>query len=124
MKIPKPILERRRSIRIDEAFPFRIGAEGFEIEATSLNISATGVMCFLERDIPLMTKLSLAIPLDRTGVSPADSTNVLRIKGVVVRKERDLMSDRIQVAIFFSDMSDSDRQIFNKFIASRFPHRH
>lgn len=119
MKIPKPILERRRSLRINEALPFRVGAEGYEIQATSLNISSTGVMCFLEKDIPVMTKLSLAIPLDKTGAQPAGSANILRIKGIVVRKEKEPLTERFHVAIFFSDMNDSDRQSLNRFISSR-----
>ena len=119
MKIPKPILERRRSIRIDQQLPFKVGAEGFELEATSLNISSTGVMGLLERDIPLMTKLSIAIPLHKTHFQTADSKNVLRVKGVVVRKEKDPSSERFQVAIFFSDLTESDRQTLSHFISSQ-----
>lgn len=119
MKIPKPILERRRSIRIDEALPFRVGTEGYEIQATSLNISSTGVMCFLEKDIPVMTKLSLAIPLDGVEARSGGSAHILRVKGVVVRKEKETATERFQVAIFFSDMNDPDRHSLDRFISSR-----
>ena len=118
MRIPKPILERRRSIRIEEALPFKIGAVGFELEATSLNISSSGAMCLLNRDIPLMTKLSLAITL--TPPEP-DPKRILKIKGVVVRKEKDPLTEKFHVAIFFSGMSNADRRFFKRFVTSRLP---
>lgn len=113
MRIPKPILERRRSIRIDESLPFKIGASGFELEATSLNISNNGAMCLVAKDLPLMTKLSMAISLD--------SKKTLCVHGVVVRKEKEPLTGEFRVAVFFSDMTEGDRTALNRFMASRIP---
>ena len=109
MRIPKPILERRRSIRIDDALPFKVGLEGYEQEASTLNISCTGAMCLLDREVPMMTKLRVAISLE--------SKKTLHVKGVVVRKEKDLATEKFQVAIFFSEISASDREALERYIA-------
>lgn len=109
MRIPKPILERRRSVRIDDALPFRVGLEGFEQEASTINISSTGAMCLLDKEIPMMTKLRMAVSLE--------SKKTLHLKGVVVRKEKDLATDKFQVAIFFSEISASDREALERYIA-------
>lgn len=109
MRIPKPILERRRSVRIDDALPFKVGLEGFEQEANTLNISSTGAMCLLDKEVPMMTKLRVAINLE--------SKKILHVKGVVVRKEKDMATEKFQVAIFFSEISASDREALERYIA-------
>lgn len=109
MRTPKPILERRRSVRVDDALPFKIGLEGFEQEATTLNISASGAMCLLDKEVPMMTKLRLAISLE--------SKKTLHVKGVVVRKEKDMATEKFQVAIFFSEISASDLEALERYIA-------
>lgn len=109
MRIPKPILERRRAVRIDDALPFKVGLEGFEQEASTLNISSTGAMCLLDKEVPMMTKLRVAINLE--------SKKILHVKGVVVRKEKDLATEKFQVAIFFSEINASDREALERYIA-------
>ena len=121
MKTPKPVLDRRRSLRIAEKLPFKIGHEGFEAEAITVNISLNGALCLVEREIPLMTqlKIALSLPLDSKG-SPAKK-KILLMKGVVVRKEKDPSSDQYCIAIYFSQIKPSDRKFLNQFIESRLP---
>ena len=118
MRIPKRILERRRSVRIQEILPFTIGHRGFEMEAVTVNISTSGALCLVEKDIPMMTKLDivLSVPVQR-GVS-LKRTRV-RIKGVIVRKEKDEASDKFFVAIFFSSIRPKDQVLLKKFIERR-----
>lgn len=110
MKIPKPILERRRSIRIDESLPFKIGHEGYEIQVRTLNISSHGALCAVERDMPLMTQLKVALSLNG---------HALRLKGVVVRKEKDPASHKFHIAVFFPDISPKDRTLIKEYIEAR-----
>lgn len=105
MKIPRKILERRKAVRIPEMLPFRIAHEGFEIEATTLNISSTGALCRVDREIALMTQLQIALDLPaRAGLKG----KVLRARGVVVRREKDTIPDKYLIAVYFSDIKPSD----------------
>ncbi len=116
MKIPKPILERRRCIRIDEALPVQLGREGFDAEAKTVNISATGTLCLIDLDIPLMTKLSIALSIPAHGKS---AKKTIKIKGVVVRKDRDSSSSGFWTAIFFSDIKPDDQRLLQNYIDYR-----
>lgn len=116
MKTPKPILDRRRSIRVDERLPFKIGHESFESEATTLNISAHGALCLVDKDIPVMTQIRLSISLPGKGKA---KPKAIRLKAAVVRKEKQSPDGPYLVALYFSDISDSDKEHLQKYIESR-----
>ena len=116
MKTPKPVLDRRRSIRVAEKLPFRIGHGNYETEAVTVNISVNGVLCIVDRDIPIMTQLKIALTLP-TKPKPKTVTT----KGVVVRKEKDAAGGHFYLAIYFSDIKPNDRQSLSQFIESRLP---
>lgn len=117
-KIPKSVNERRRSIRIYESLAFKIGHDGFEAEARTVNIGTHGVMCEVDRDIKLMTQLSLSISLPANG-SSAKARRV-SARGVVVRKEPSA-NGKFRIAIFFSDLKPKDAQYLKDFIDGRLP---
>ncbi len=115
MKTPKRILDRRRSVRIEDALPFKIGHQGYEFEVTSVNISAHGAMFLIEKDLPLMTQLSIALAIpSKTGSKTSKKSN---IKGVVVRKDKDHLSGKFYIAVYFSGIKDSDQKALNAYIA-------
>ena len=117
MKIPKPVMDRRRSIRIAENLPFKIGHSNYEAEAMTVNISGHGALCLVEQDIPVMTQLKVALTLPPLRKSAR--AKLLTMKGVVVRKERDASSRKFFIAVYFSDIKPEDRQFLEKFIESR-----
>lgn len=109
--------ERRQSVRIVESLPFHIGHKDFDIEASSLNISSHGVMCRIDKDIPMMTQLNIGIAIPHS--SDPGRRGKLRdffAKGVVVRKERDPKTGVYLIAIFFSDVKPKDQKILHEFI--------
>ena len=114
MEIPKPIRERRRSIRINEHLPFNIGGHGYEIQAVTQNISVNGAMCLVEKDIPMMTQLDVALSL-----SESSRVQKIRMKGVVVRKEVDPETGHFSIAIYFSTLQPQDKIKLEKFIERR-----
>ena len=116
MKTPKRILERRHSVRIEDNFPFHIGHEDYEVEVKTLNISSHGAMCIVDWDIPMMTQLNIALSLP-TGRSSKHKK--IRIRAVVVRKEKDPASGKFFLAIYFADVKPEDRKTLDKFIQSR-----
>ncbi len=118
MEIPEPIRERRRSLRVEESLPFTIGQRGYEIEARTVNIGYHGAMCELDRDIPMMTQLSIALTLPAAG--PSGRPRRVSAKGVIVRKERDgIPGGKVRVAIFFSDIQPKDEAALREFIDRR-----
>ena len=117
MKTPKQVLDRRRSIRIDEKLPFTIGHEGYEAEAVTVNISSVGALCIVDKDIPLMTQLRVALSLPALkGIS---RKKTLLMKGVVVRKDKDTARPRYFIGIYFSDIKPADREFLELFIQGR-----
>jgi c-di-GMP-binding flagellar brake protein YcgR len=116
MKTPKPILDRRRSIRVDEALPFKIGHADYEVQATTVNISQHGALCVVDKSVPVMTQLAVALTLPE-GRSKKGKT--LRLKGVVVRREKDPSADRYLLAVYFSDIKPEDQETLCRFIEGR-----
>ena len=116
MKIPKPILERRRSVRLHEALPFKIGHAEFETTAQTINISLTGALCIVDKNIPVMTQLAVALTLTESG---AKRGKTLHMKGVVVRREKDPAQERYFIAIYFSDIKSQDQDTLRRFIEGR-----
>ena len=115
MKVPRSVLERRRAIRIAEIPPFKIGHQGYDIQATTCNISSHGAMCVIEKDIPLMTQLNIGFSLPPAGKKSAKGLDV-KVHGVVVRKEKDPSTGRFFIAIYFSDVNPKTQQALNAFI--------
>ena len=120
MKIPKPVSERRRSVRIAEGIPFTIGHRNYETEvATTVNISAHGALCLVERDFPLMTQLKVTLSLPDAHKKGLRSPQVISMKGVVVRKETIASDKSYLLAIYFSDIKPRDQHFLEKFIEGR-----
>lgn len=116
MRTPKSVADRRRSIRIDERLSFKIGHQDYEAEAVTLNISSRGALCVVDRDIPIMTQLKVALSMPKSGAVRA---KLLSMKGVVVRKEKDPSAKKFYIAIYFSDIKPADREHLESFIQSR-----
>ena len=117
MKTPKSILERRRSIRVDEALPFKIGHADYEAQAKTVNISLHGALCLVDKSIPLMTQLAVALTLP--AIKGKGRGKALRLKGVVVRREKDPSSEQYFLAIYFSEIKSEDQDALRRFIEAR-----
>ncbi len=115
MKVPKSILNRRRAIRIAEILPFKIGHQGYDVKATTCNISSHGAMCVVEKDIPLMTQLNIGFSLPAAGKKDAKAREV-QVRGVVVRKEKNAATGKFFIAIYFSDVKPRIQQALDTFI--------
>ncbi len=67
-------------------------------------------MCELDVDIPLMTRIKISLKLPK---------KELRLKGVVVRRERNELTDKTLIAIFFSDVKPEDQTRLDSFIRDK-----
>lgn len=109
--------ERRRSARLVEAVAFRIAYEGFDITAETLNLSSNGLLCRVKKPIPLMTQTEIILLLPQR--SKRGQERQIRAKGVVVRAEKEDEMDRYRLAIFFTEMSKSNKELFETYIRER-----
>lgn len=114
MRTPKPILDRRRSIRIEDNLPFTIGHEESRIVVRTMNVSSHGALCRVNRDIPVMTQLEIGL-----SVPAAKASRSIRLQGVVVRKEKVPHTGDYLVAIYFSQVKPKDQKILDDYIRRR-----
>jgi c-di-GMP-binding flagellar brake protein YcgR len=116
MEIPNRIFERRRAVRVEDQLAFSIGHAGYDISATTLNISTSGAMCLVDRDVPVMTQLDIVLSLP---FPPSSKGKKIRVRGVVVRKERDAATGKFFLAIYFSELKGQAFQALMDYIKSR-----
>ena len=107
--------ERRRAPRVADRVAVSIVNPREVIRAETKDLSTSGAYCSLDRFIPLMTKLQLAFSLP-TASQP------IRCEGVVVRvlpQTEQPGRNIYEVAVFFTEVSDADRNALNAFVQQR-----
>jgi hypothetical protein len=102
--------ERRRSPRVRKNIPLKISGDEFDLVTETENISCYGAYARVDKYIAPMTRLKVIIllPVKRRNKTIA---NKVECSGVIVRTEN--IPDKpkcFNVAIYFSDISDKDRQ--------------
>jgi hypothetical protein len=114
--------ERRRAPRIDdEELSLELHAGNFDAMTHTLNISASGLYCKVDREMPLMSrvKLMLMIP-DQSGA--AKEVRNIEVEGVVVRAHPVIIDGQIRhydVAIFFDSLPPKARELITGYIARK-----
>ena len=112
--------ERRSSPRIkDEALSIKLNIGDFDIITHTLNVSASGIYCKIDKEIPLMSRVSLILMVpDQSG----DDATVksLEVNGVVVREHPvviDGQTKHYDIAIFFDSLSQKSRETIQEYIS-------
>ena len=106
--------DRRGSARLVESLPFKIGGEGFDVASETLNMSKSGLLCRVRKEIPLMTKIEVLLLLP----GAEGKANEIRAKGVIVRSEKN-EDGTFKVAIFFTEMSKNCQERFDAYLQKR-----
>ncbi|MFH1665060.1 MAG: PilZ domain-containing protein [Candidatus Omnitrophota bacterium] len=105
--------ERRRFPRIkDKDISVKLSGEGFNALTQSLDLSASGIYCKVDRHMPLMTRVQIMLTLP--GKNKASAPVTMNIEGVVVREHPIIKDGRVQhydVAIFFNSLLPKERQL-------------
>lgn len=113
--------ERRSYPRIpDETLSLKLDTGSFDTVTHTLNISASGIYCKLDREIPLMSRVRLVLMMpDPAGESKPKS---LEVEGVVVREHPVIIDGKVKhydAAIFFDSLSSKDRETIEYYIARK-----
>ena len=110
--------ERRKFPRIkDTHVGVELSGEGFNTITQSLDVSASGIYCKVDRHIPVMTRVEVILTLP--GRTKSGSAVKMDIEGVVVREHPVKKEGKIQfydVAIFFNMLMPKERQKLIEYI--------
>ena len=111
-------VERRKYPRAKADFHADIG-NGFEAVKTKVdNISCSGICCEVNKEISLMTKLDLNMLIPTTFPSRGEFFRV-HCNGVVVRMELSKHKGKYNIAILFSNLSESARNKISSYIVAK-----
>lgn len=113
--------ERRKYPRIkDKNISIQLSGDGFNAITQSLDVSASGVYCKVDRHIPVMTRVQIVLALP--GRRGSSASNTMNIDGVVVREHAVKKGGRIQhydIAIFFNTLMPKEREVLVRYINTR-----
>lgn len=114
--------ERRRFPRIhDEGLSLKLNAGDFDTMTHTTDISASGIYCKIGREIPLMSRVKLAIMMPAAGKNDK-AADPLQVDGVVVREHPVIIDGSVKhfdVAIFFDNLSEKDKSIIQGYIEGK-----
>jgi len=112
--------ERRLYPRLDQTLPVNIAANGYDFVTNTKNISCIGAYCLINKYIPPFTKVAIRLTLPLKHGKKEELSNV-ECKGVVVRTEDNESQNGFNIAIFFNEMKDSQRQKISQYISQILP---
>ena len=111
--------ERRKFPRIhDEGLSLKLDTGDFDTMTHTMDISASGIYCKVGREIPLMSRVRLAIMVPDAG-KDEKALNPLEVDGVVVREHPVIIDGAVKhfdVAIFFDNLSEKDKSVIQGYI--------
>jgi c-di-GMP-binding flagellar brake protein YcgR len=107
--------ERRKYPRAWYSLTLQVIANGYDFSTSTQNISCVGAYCHINKYVPPFTKVSVKLDLPVTELN-ADKKQAVECKGVIVRTE-DQESGGFNIAIFFNDISTSQRNKISQYIS-------
>ncbi|MBN1793781.1 MAG: PilZ domain-containing protein [Candidatus Omnitrophica bacterium] len=119
--------ERRKHRRVEHALSLKLRSESNDdIFSQTKNISCSGANCEVSAELPLMTKLAITLLVPAQSKNKEKcTTKKINCEGVVVRSEscylpnnNELVEERYSIAIFFTEMSKSDRKCLAAYVDS------
>jgi hypothetical protein len=117
-----PKQERRTYPRVeDKALSLKLKLGDFDSVSHTLNISASGVYCKVDKEMPLMSRVKLILMVPDPTDKNAPHKN-LEVTGIVVREHPVIIDGETRhydVAIFFDDLSEKEREVISNYIAAR-----
>lgn len=114
--------ERRRSPRIvDKDLSLKLKTGEFDTITHTLNLSASGIYCKIDKEIPLMSRVKLVLMIPDQSRADKKATSI-DVEGVVVRGHPVIINGEIKhydVAIFFDTLPPKSAEIISSYIASK-----
>lgn len=117
--------EKRKYPRIkDESISLKVKSGDIDIITKSLDVSASGIYCKVEKEIPLMSRIKVILIVPKPKKDSSESPQNVKIEtdGVVVREHPVIIQGKIahyDVAIFFDNISAKYRKILLDYTSKR-----
>jgi len=108
--------EKRKYPRIkDEGISLRVEADDVNIITKTLDLSASGVYCKIEKELPLLSRIRVTLVVPGIKGKAPNKPKKVRVvtEGVVVREHPVIIDGKFMhydVAIFFDNISPKDKQ--------------
>jgi len=113
-------VDRRRSPRVKGALSVKISNEALEVVTQTINISASGILCQIQENIPEFTKLKIILLLSsRQPNSGTSKISKVTCEGIVVRNELIPHSKKHNIAIFFNRISKLATEKISQYVKSQ-----
>lgn len=118
--------EKREYARLkDEGISLKVKSGDIDIITKSLDISASGVYCKVEKEVPLLSRVKIILIIPKAKKSDTEDTlQTVKIEtdGVVVREHPVITNGKVthyDVAIFFDNISAKDREALLEYIGKK-----
>jgi hypothetical protein len=108
--------ERRQYPRANKQLALKIVSEGCDFVTQTENISCVGTYCCIDKNIPVMTKLSLLLLLPIRSKN-RNVTSKIQCKGVVVRSDSAPEPGKFNIAVFFNEISERNKTKISQYIS-------
>lgn len=106
--------EKRKYPRLkDENISLKVTSGDVDIITKALDISASGVYCKIEKEIPFLSRIKTILVVPKRDISGKNKNVKIEIDGVVVREHPVIVDGKIthyDVAIFFDNIAAKDRE--------------
>ena len=116
--------EKRLYPRIEQSLPLSVVANGYDFATTTQNVSCVGAYCHIHKYMPPFTKVMVKLNLP-VAASSGHKNYSVECRGVVIRTE-DVSKGGFNIAIFFNEIRESERQkiseYINRFLPENAPH--
>lgn len=114
--------ERRLFPRVkDEGLALKLKVGDFDAITHTQDISASGIYCKIEKEIPLMSRVRIKLMLPEN-IRVDKSAKELDVDGVIVREHPVIINGVIKhydAAIFFDNLSPKNREVIQNYIISK-----
>lgn len=112
--------ERRTFPRVrDEGLTLKLNAGDFDTVTHTLDISASGIYCKIDKEMPLMSRVRVKLMVPDASDKAATQ---LDVDGVIVREHPVIIDGVIKhydAAIFFDNLSAKNREIIENYISNK-----
>ncbi|MDD5136794.1 MAG: PilZ domain-containing protein [Candidatus Omnitrophica bacterium] len=110
--------ERRAFPRVrDEGLALQLNAGDFDTMTHTMDVSASGIYCKIDKEIPLMSRVRIKLM-----VPDAKTSKALDVDGVVVREHPVIVDGVVKhydAAIFFDNLSPKSREVIQNYISTK-----
>jgi len=113
--------ERRKYPRVtNDKISLKVKTDLFDATISqSLNISASGVYCKVDKEIPLLSRVKILLMLPLENENKTIRITKVETDGVVVREHPVIEGGKLlhyDVAIFFDNLSSKDRETVKEYV--------